>query len=233
MRNGQRIAVIIPARNEEHSIAAVLDDIPAWVDDRMVVDNGCADGTAAVARRHGARVVDEPRPGYGAACLRGIAAAHEADIVVFLDADFSDVPSAMDRLVDPIIDGRADITISDRTSSRAGREALSAAQFLGNRLACLLIWLFWGQAFHDLGPFRAIRRSSLMELSMVDRDFGWTVEMQIRAVKYGLSIIEVPVAYRRRLAGRSKISGTVSGVVRAGGKILYVLFREALFHRPR
>ena len=233
MRGRQRIAVIIPALDEEASIGAVLDAIPAWVDERIVVDNGCSDRTAAVALQHGARVVDEPHPGYGAACLRGIAAAQAADIVVFLDADFSDVPSDMDRLVDPIVAGQADITISDRTSTSAGRAALSAAQIFGNRLACLLIRLFWGHVFHDLGPFRAVRRSSLMGLSMADRGFGWTVEMQIRAVKHRLSIVEVPVTYRPRLAGRSKISGTISGVIGAGTKILYVLFLEVFLHRPR
>jgi glycosyltransferase involved in cell wall biosynthesis len=220
--------VIIPALDEEASIGAVLDAIPAWVDERIVIDNGCSDNTAAVAKTHGARVIEEPRPGYGAACLRGIAAARDADILVFLDADFSDDPAAMDRLVDPIVAGRADIAISDRTSTAEGRAAMSAAQLFGNRLACLLIRLFWGHRYHDLGPFRAVRRAALEGLAMADRDFGWTVEMQIRALKHKLAIAEVPVAYRERLAGRSKISGTLSGVFGAGRKILTVIFREAL-----
>lgn len=228
MRGGQRIGVIIPALDEEASIGAVLDAIPAWVDERIVIDNGCSDNTAAVAKTHGARVIEEPRPGYGAACLRGIAAARDADILVFLDADFSDDPAAMDRLVDPIVAGRADIAISDRTSTAEGRAAMSAAQLFGNRLACLLIRLFWGHRYHDLGPFRAVRRAALEGLAMADRDFGWTVEMQIRALKHKLAIAEVPVAYRERLAGRSKISGTLSGVFGAGRKILTVIFREAL-----
>jgi glycosyltransferase involved in cell wall biosynthesis len=220
--------VIIPALDEEASIGAVLDAIPAWVDERIVIDNGCSDNTAAVAKTHGARVIEEPRPGYGAACLRGIAAARDADILVFLDADFSDDPAAMDRLVDPIVAGRADIAISDRTSTAEGRAAMSAAQLFGNRLACLLIRLFWGHRYHDLGPFRAVRRAALEGLAMADRDFGWTVEMQIRALKHKLAIAEVPVVYRERLAGRSKISGTLSGVFGAGRKILTVIFREAL-----
>ena len=228
MRGGQRIGVIIPALDEEASIGAVLDAIPAWVDERIVIDNGCSDNTAAVAKTHGARVIEEPRPGYGAACLRGIAAARDADILVFLDADFSDDPAAMDRLVDPIVAGRADIAISDRTSTAEGRAAMSAAQLFGNRLACLLIRLFWGHRYHDLGPFRAVRRAALEGLAMADRDFGWTVEMQIRALKHKLAIAEVPVAYWERLAGRSKISGTLSGVFGAGRKILTVIFREAL-----
>jgi len=228
MRGGERIAVIIPALDEEASIGSVLDAVPAWVDERIVVDNGCSDRTAAVATEHGARVVEEPRPGYGAACLRGIDAARSADILVFLDADFSDLPSEMGRLVDPIVAGRADIAIGDRTSTPAGRAALSIPQYFGNALACLLMRLFWGHQFHDLGPFRAIRRSALRELAMADEDFGWTVEMQLRAGEHQLSIVEAPVTYRRRLAGRSKISGTVSGVLGAGSKILYVLFREAL-----
>lgn len=228
MRGGQRIGVIIPALDEEASIGAVLDAIPAWVDERIVIDNGCSDNTAAVAKTHGARVIEEPRPGYGAACLRGIAAARDADILVFLDADFSDDPAAMDRLVDPIVAGRADIAISDRTSTAEGRAAMSAAQLFGNRLACLLIRLFWGHRYHDLGPFRAVRRAALEGLAMADRDFGWTVEMQIRALKHKLAIAEVPVVYRERLAGRSKISGTLSGVFGAGRKILTVIFREAL-----
>lgn len=227
MRGGRRIAVIIPALNEEASIGAVLDAVPAWVDARIVVDNGCTDNTAAVAARHGAIVVVETRPGYGAACLCGIAAAQDTDVLVFLDADFSDVPSEMNRLVDPILAGQADMTISDRTATPSGRAALSAPQFYGNRLACLLMRLFWGHQFHDLGPFRAIRRSSLMTLAMADQGYGWTVEMQIKAIKRGLSIVEAPVTYRPRLAGRSKISGTVAGVLGAGSKILYVLFREA------
>ncbi len=233
MRQEQLISVIIPALNEEASIGVVLDAIPAWVDERIVVDNGCSDGTAAVASQHGARVIEEPQPGYGAACLAGIAAAESADIIVFLDADFSDDPSRMQSLVDPIIEDRADITISDRMATPEGRRAMSAAQYYGNRLACRLIKLFWGYGFHDLGPFRAIQRSSLVALAMADRDFGWTVEMQIKAVRRGLSIAQVPVAYRQRLAGRSKISGTVSGVVRAGAKILYVVFREAFRHHMR
>jgi glycosyltransferase involved in cell wall biosynthesis len=231
MRCDHRIVVIIPALNEEASIGSVLDAIPDWVDARIVVNNASTDNTPQVALQHGAYVVDEPHPGYGAACLLGIATAnalYAPDIIVFLDADFSDVPNQMSKLVDPIIEGQADITISDRTALQENKQALTTAQFYGNRLACALMRLFWGHIYHDLGPFRAIRKSALDRLCMTDRNFGWTVEMQIRAVKHNLKIVEIPVTYRMRLAGRSKISGTISGVIKAGSKILYTVFREAL-----
>ncbi len=228
MRGGHHISVIIPALNEAKSVGAVLDAIPDWVDARIVVDNGSTDETGAIARQYGARVIDEPEPGYGAACLAGIRAVERTDILVFLDADFSDDPAAMGLLVDPLIDGDADFSISDRTASPEGRKAMTAAQIYGNRLACLLMRLMWGHVYHDLGPFRAIRMRSFQQLAMTDRNFGWTIEMQIRAVIHGLRIREVPVVYRPRLAGKSKISGTFSGVIRAGSKILYVVFREAL-----
>lgn len=231
MRKDHRISVIIPARNEEESIGAVLDHVPAWVDECIVVDNGSRDGTAAVAAAHNALVVRESEAGYGAACLAGIAASHQSgpsDILVFLDADFSDDPTVMNELVDPLIDGNADLVIGNRTSTPEGRQALSVPQRWGNTLACLLIRMFWQHRYHDLGPFRAIRRSALLDLEMSDRNYGWTVEMQVRAVKKHQKICEVPMPYRQRLAGRSKISGTLSGVIRAGSKILYIIFREVV-----
>ena len=230
MRHDKFISLIIPALNKEASIAAVLDAVPPWVDEKIVVDNGSTDNTDQVARNHGARTLHEPQAGYGAACLAGITASEHADMIVFLDADLSDDPSVMETLVDPISSGDADMTISDRTATPEGRRVMAFVQIYGNGLACLLMKIFWGYRYHDLGPFRAISRLSLMRLDMSDRDYGWTVEMQIRALKQKLNISQVGVPYRKRLAGRSKISGTVSGVLRAGSIILYVFFR-ALLHR--
>lgn len=231
MRNGCHVTVIIPARNEGGSIGAVLEAIPAWVDSSIVVDNGSSDNTGQVAAANGAVVIHEPKPGYGSACLAGIAATKNSgtdEIIVFLDGDFSDDPTTMNLLVDPIIDDNADMVVSDRTASAESRLAMSFPQFHGNRLACFLMRLFWCHTYHDLGPFRAIRRAALDRLNMTDRNYGWTVEMQIRAVKANLKIREVPVPYRNRIAGQSKISGTFNGVLKAGSKILYVIFRERL-----
>lgn len=223
------MAVIIPAYNEEKSIASVLRAIPAvWVDEVIVVDNGSADATARIAREHGAVVIAELQKGYGAACLAGIAALPEnAEIVVFLDADFSDFPEEIDRLLAPILENKADLVISTRTMNQAARRALTPQQRWGNRLATMLIRWRFGFRYTDLGPFRAIRRAALERIGMTDRNFGWTVEMQIRAIQHGLRIVEVPVSYRIRI-GRSKISGTVKGTVLAGAKILWTIFRYAI-----
>jgi glycosyltransferase involved in cell wall biosynthesis len=234
MRNGRRIGVVIPARDEERAIATVVAAIPAWVDSIVVADNGSRDRTAEVARAAGARVVSEPRTGYGAACLAAIAALPEVDIVVFADGDNSDHPEDMADLADPIIAGRADLVIGSRVLGVAERGALSPQQRWGNWLATRLIRLFWGARFTDLGPFRAISRDALDRLAMADRTWGWTVEMQIKSAEHGLRAIEVPVRYRRRI-GVSKISGTVLGVARAGAKILSIIFVRAamkLVKRP-
>ena len=227
MREDAVIAVVIPALNEEASIGRVLSAIPDWVDDVIVADNGSTDRTPEVARQHGARVVLEPERGYGAACLAGIAALRNPDIVVFLDADFSDHPEEMARLVDPILNGRAELVIGSRVLGEHEPGALTPQARFGNRLACALIRLIWGARFTDLGPFRAIRFTALQELKMRDRDFGWTVEMQVKAASRRMPSCEAPVSYRRRI-GRSKISGTLSGVVKAGIKILYTIFKHAL-----
>lgn len=229
--SGQRIAVIIPAFNEAPSIAKVIEAIPEWTDRIIVGDNGSTDDTAAIAQAAGATVVHEPERGYGAACLRAMAALESPDIVVFLDADFSDNPSEMNRLVDPIVDDEADIVIGSRVLGDAEPGALTPQQRFGNRLACWLIRLFWQTKYTDLGPFRAVRYSTLREMAMEDRNWGWTVEMQVRAAQRRLRIIEIPVSYRKRI-GQSKISGTVSGVIKAGTKILFLIFREVLASRP-
>jgi hypothetical protein len=227
MSKQMRTVVIIPARNEAASLPQVLAEIPPGLAAAvLVVDNGSQDGTAAAARRAGARVVDEPRRGYGSACLAGIAAAAalEPEIAVFLDADHSDHPEEMERLVDPIRRGDFDLVIGSRALGEREPGALLPQARLGNLLAVHLIrWLF-GHRYTDLGPFRAIRWRALEALQMRDRAFGWTVEMQVRAVQRGLRITEVPVRYRRRV-GRSQITGTVSGTIRAGHGILGTIFR--------
>jgi glycosyltransferase involved in cell wall biosynthesis len=223
-----RVFVIIPARNEAASIGNVLDAIPAdCITAAIVVNNDSDDATAEIARRHGATVLDEPRHGYGAACLRGLdhLRSERAGIVVFLDADYSDYPEEMHRLIAPIVAGRADLVIGSRVIGRRERWALAPHARAGNWLATRLIRLLFGVAFTDLGPFRAVRLDRLRQLGMRDRDFGWTVEMQVKAIRQGLCAIEVPVSYRRRI-GRSKISGTVSGTLRAGSKILWTIVRE-------
>ncbi|MHC4986456.1 MAG: glycosyltransferase family 2 protein, partial [Planctomycetota bacterium] len=196
-----------------------------------VVDNGSTDATASVATAAGARVVAESRRGHGQACLTGLAALSRCDVVVFLDADYSDYPEQMTRLLDPIAGGAA-LVIGARTAAGRQAGALTIPQRFGNALACGLIRLIWGRRFHDLGPFRAVRWPALQQLAMRDRGYGWTVEMQIKAVACGLAVAEVPVGYRRRI-GRSKISGTVRGVVAAGTKILATIARYALFRPDR
>ena len=227
MRSQCRVTVIIPALNEQQAIGKVLTAVPQWVDETIVVDNGSTDRTAEVARRHGARLVAEPERGYGAACLAGIAAAQAPEVVVFLDGDFSDHPDQMHLLVDPIAEGRADLVIGSRVLGRHQRGALTPQARFGNWLSCLLMRMFWGVRFTDLGPFRAIRRQALEQLRMCDRDYGWTVEMQVKAARHGMAVREVPVSYRRRI-GKSKISGTLRGIIGAGTKILYTIFRAAL-----
>lgn len=226
MRKGARVAVVIPALNEERAIGLVLDALPEWVDQIVVADNGSRDGTVRIVQEKGALVVIEPRRGYGSACLRGIAALGPTDIVVFLDGDYSDYPEQMDRLVDPIVDNEADLVIGSRTLGDIEPGALALPARFGNRLACFLIGLFWGTRFTDLGPFRAIRKTTLDVLAMRDPDYGWTVEMQIKAVLCGARCLEVPVNYRKRI-GESKVSGTIWGIVGAGYKILGIIFVSA------
>lgn len=224
--------VVIPALNEEGSIGAVITAIPRWVGEVIVVDNGSTDATARCAVAAGATVVAEVRRGYGRACLTGCAAAKDADIVVFLDGDLSDYPERMEQLVRPIAEGRADFVVGSRTRGARENGALLAQQRFGGWLACVLIRLFWGYRYTDLGPFRAIRTESLDRLQMDDQNFGWTVQMQVRAVVAGLRIMEIPIDYRRRI-GHSKISGTLRGVLSAGTKILYTIASERIIARRR
>lgn len=226
MKNDSRISVIIPVLNEEASIGKVIADIPAYIDDLIVVDNGSTDNTVNVARSHKARVISEPERGYGAACLAGIAALQETDIVVFLDGDYSDFPEEMDLLVDPIIEGRAEMVIGSRVAGNSEKGALTPQAIFGNWLSCKLMRLFWGVRYTDLGPFRAITLASLNALHMKDRNYGWTVEMQIKAAQHGIRELEVPVRYRKRI-GKSKISGTLKGVIGAGTIILRTIFVSA------
>jgi glycosyltransferase involved in cell wall biosynthesis len=223
-----RVSLVIPALNEEASLPLVLAAIPAGaVSEIVVANNGSTDGTARVARERGARVVDAPRRGYGSACLAGVAALDAPDVVAFLDADFSDHPEELSMILAPILEGRADLVIGSRTLGRREPGALLPQALLGNRLATWLIRAFWGVRFTDLGPFRAIRADALRALEMRDADFGWTVEMQVKAARRGLRCLEVPVSYRRRV-GRSKITGTIRGTLRASHKILSTILREAL-----
>lgn len=233
MRNNAYIAVVIPAYNEERSVGRVLAEIPQWVDEIVVCDNGSTDLTADVAREHGARVVFEPMRGYGSACQSALAALDRPDVVVFLDADYSDHPGEMSVLVDPIVRDEAELVIGSRVRGHRERGALTRQARFGNWLACLLIRWIWGIVFTDLGPFRAIRYGSLKEIGMRDRDYGWTVEMQVKAAAHGLRVLEVPVSYRVRI-GESKISGTLRGVVGASIKIIYTILASVSLKRsPR
>jgi glycosyltransferase involved in cell wall biosynthesis len=222
------IDVVIPALNEEASLPLVLADLPRPPVRRVVVaDNGSRDGTARVAREAGAEVVAAPRPGYGSACLAGLAHLRQTgppDVVVFVDADYSDHPDELPLLVEPIAAGRCDLVIGSRVLGRRERGALLPQARAGNLLACLLIRLLYGHSYTDLGPFRAARWAALERLGMADPDFGWTAEMQVKALREGLAVAEVPVSYRRR-TGVSKITGTVSGTLAAGTKILWTVLR--------
>ena len=225
----EQVVAVIPALNEAESLPLVLDDLPG-LRHVIVVDNGSTDATAAVAAAGGAVVVEEPRRGYGAACLRGLAAIGEftaagrppPEVVVFLDADYSDHPGRLPEMVEPILDGRADFVLGSRMQGRREAGAMPLQSVLGNRLACFLMRVLFSARYTDLGPFRAIRYRSLCGLNMTDRDFGWTIEMQIKATRAGLRTLEIPVPYRRRV-GQSKISGTFWGSVKAGAKILYTI----------
>jgi len=228
------VFVIIPALNEERSIAMVLADLPA-VGKVIVVDNGSTDDTAAIASDNGAMVVSEPKRGYGAACLRGLATIHDLiaagelapQVIVFLDADYSDHPNLLPQLVAPIFAEKADFVLGSRLQGEREKGAMPPQSVYGNKLACLLMRVLFRTHYTDLGPFRAIRYDKLCELKMSDENFGWTIEMQIKASAANLRHIEIPVPYRNRV-GTSKISGTVSGTIKAGTKILFTVAKYGL-----
>jgi glycosyltransferase involved in cell wall biosynthesis len=227
----KNIYVIIPAMNEELSIGAVLCDIPdGLVIETIVVDNASIDNTALEAAKGGAVVLRENTPGYGAACLKGMAylaslsADRRPDIVVFIDGDYSDYPGQMRDLIEPILMDGADMVIGSRALGQRAHGSMTVPQIFGNWLATFLLKWLYGVRFTDLGPFRAIRYDSLLLLGMQDMNYGWTVEMQLKAAKKSLKCREVPVDYKKRI-GVSKVSGTVKGTIMAGYKILYTIFK--------
>ena len=220
--------VIIPAYNEEASIAKVISEIPSEVDEIIVVNNNSTDGTKENAARAGATVLDEERKGYGFACLKGMdyiaGLENQPTIIVFLDGDYSDYPEELIEVVRPIVEDDIDLVIGSRVKERREYGAMTPQQIFGNWLATKLMGLFFGANFTDLGPFRAIKYDKLLSLQMEDKTYGWTVEMQLKAIKKGLSYTEVPVRYKNRI-GVSKVSGTVKGSVLAGVKILTWIFK--------
>lgn len=227
MRASPVIDMIIPALNEENAVGKVIHDLPTQLLRHViVVDNGSIDQTAEKARQAGAVVLKEERKGYGSACLKALSyidsLPQKPDIVAFIDADYSDYPEKLPELLQPIIRGKVDLVIGSRVLGKTEKGALTIPQRLGNALACNLLRWLYGYEFTDLGPFRAVKYTALKQLNMKDPDYGWTVEMQIKASKQGLKTTEVPVNYRKRI-GVSKVSGTMKGVFMAGYKILGLL----------
>jgi len=223
------VSVIIPALNEEEPIAGVVREVGATriPDEIIVVDNGSTDRTAERASAAGARVVKAPR-GYGRACAAGVAALWpECEIIVFLDGDGSDSPNFMNQLIDPIIGGTHDFVIGSRTRGQREAGSMNFQQVFSGRIAGLIIQMLYGVRYTDMCPFRAIRRSALTKLSMREQTYGWNLEMQMKAARAGLRILEIPVNHRRRAGGESKVSGTVRGTFVAGARIIATLVRIA------
>jgi glycosyltransferase involved in cell wall biosynthesis len=226
---GAWVSVVIPALNEEEPIGDVVRAIPrAVVDEVLVVDNGSTDATAERARTAGARVVSEPRRGYGRACQAGIAAvAADCEIIAFLDGDGSDCPELLPLLIEPILAGRQDFVIGSRIRGRREPGSMNPPQLIAGWLAGLLLRLLYGVRYSDMCPFRAIRRDALRRLGMAEETYGWNLEMQMRAAKANLRILELPVDHRNRRGGRSKVSGNLSGSLKAVGRIVWTFQRLA------
>ena len=226
----KNIKVIIPAYNEENAIVKVLNEIPDIVSEVIVVDNNSTDTTSANAKNGGATVLFEEKKGYGYACLKGLEYVKgldiKPDIIVFLDGDYSDYPEELLKIINPIIADNIDLVIGARVAALREFGSMTPQQVFGNWLACTLMKLFFNSDFTDLGPFRAIKYDKLLELSMQDKTYGWTVEMQLKALKKDFSYIEIPVRYKNRI-GVSKVSGTVKGTIMAGIKIIGWIFKYA------
>jgi glycosyltransferase involved in cell wall biosynthesis len=224
------VFVIIPAFNKQNAVCSVVAEIPSeLVTETIVVNNGSTDDTVNQARACGATVLDEPRKGYGYACLKGIDYLKSknpdgCDVVVFIDADYSDYPEEMTKLVQPILADEADLVIGSRALGQKEKGSMTPQQVFGNWLATSLLDIFYKVRFTDLGPFRAIRYDKLIEIGMEDKTYGWTVEMQLKAARAGLRSAEIAVNYRKRI-GKSKVSGTVKGTLMAGYKILWTIFK--------
>ena len=226
-----RVSVIIPTRNEASALTHVLADLPAGlIDEVLVVDSNSTDGTRGVAAQMGARVIEEPRRGYGQACLTGLAHASSPDVIVFLDGDYSDRPAELPRLLAPIAEGRADISIGSRLAGPRAPGAMPWHAAFGNRLAASLINIFFRQRISDLGPFRAARADVLRQLALEETTYGWAVEMIVKGALHGLRVVEVPVSYYPRI-GKSKISGTIRGTVGAAWCIFSRILRYYLRRR--
>ncbi|NQY30100.1 MAG: glycosyltransferase family 2 protein [Flavobacteriaceae bacterium] len=222
------IKVIIPAYNEQDSIANVISEIPSEVSEIIVVNNNSTDNTVAVAEKAGATVLTETNKGYGYACLKGMEYIslqdEKPDIIVFLDGDYSDYPAELTKIVAPILTNNIDLVIGARVPELREKDSVTPQQIFGNWLACFLMKLFFKSTFTDLGPFRAIKYDKLLALNMSDKTYGWTVEMQLKALKQHYSYVEVPVNYKKRI-GVSKVSGTIKGAIFAGVKILTWIFK--------
>jgi glycosyltransferase involved in cell wall biosynthesis len=232
MYRNKKTAVIIPALNEEAVLDELFQRIPRLADSVICVDNGSTDRTYDIIRkwsmqRPGVIPAREPRRGYGYACLKGMEQLTDEDITVFLDADLSDDPERLPLLLDPIISGAADFVVSNRFTPALERGAMSIPQYFGNKLSVFLIRCIWGYPYRDLGPFRAVKTRELFGLGMEEKDYGWTVEMQVKVLKQRLSVAQVDLPYHRRNRGTSKVSRTIRGIFRAGKKILSAIFRLA------
>jgi glycosyltransferase involved in cell wall biosynthesis len=234
-------SVVIPCLNEEESIGGLVEDVIAIRDDPataveirtiIVVDNGSTDETPNVARRAGARIVTEPLRGYGRACLSGVLASGCVDYIILMDGDRSDVPADLPALLSPVLSGEADLVVGSRTLGSYEKGSLLPQQVFGNRVAALLARLLYGVRLTDIGPFRVIGRRTLLQLGMREMTYGWSIEMIIRAARAGLTVREVPVRYRKRAGGRSKVSGNLKGTVRAGYRIITAIVRARNDDRP-